>query len=138
MVGPRGNEFVVDESDLPILSVTYPEHANEESLDAVWAEFVRVTGENRRIAFLLDVRPTNPIAVSARLRRYNADLHERFKNDLAKSTVCEARVVSSSLVRGLIIAFDWIKGDGLWPCNTFTSMAEARAWCHERLAEREH
>ncbi|MGE0791114.1 MAG: STAS/SEC14 domain-containing protein [Sandaracinaceae bacterium] len=124
----------VDESRLPVLLVTYPEHPSPEMLDELWERYRAIARANERVAYLIDMRALHPMNAGANVRRRAADLYRRHRHELGRSAVCEARVVSSGLIRGILVAFDWIKGEGLWPCATFTTFDEAEAWIEERLA----
>lgn len=126
----------VDESELPILKVRYPRIGGIEELEEVFATYRRVARENERVAYLLDMRQWSPLGQGAELRKRAAALYAENVDALARSAVCEARVVSNPIVRGVLTAFDWIKGDACWPCRTFTDMDAARRWVEEQLAAR--
>lgn len=129
---PKG---LLDESNLPILEVNYPVQATAETLDFLFEAYRRVGRENAQVAYLIDMRSLSLTSTSAPMRRHAAALHARYCNELAKSAVCEARVVSSPMMRGVLVAFDWIKGEGLWPCETFATREEAVAWIGKQLAK---
>ena len=124
----------LDESMLPILVVVYPKDPTLEMVDVLFDNYRRLARENDQLAYLLDMRFLDMSSAGASARRHAAELHARYRRELARSSVCEARVVSSALMRGVLIAFDWIKGEGLWPCETFATREEAIAWIHQKLA----
>ncbi|MCA9609739.1 MAG: hypothetical protein KC619_29275 [Myxococcales bacterium] len=124
---------MIDESELPILKVHYPMNGTPAQFVAVWDEYCRVARANDRVVYLLDMRYASPMSAPAKVRRLAADLYQKYRHVLAPSAVCEARIVSNELIRGAITAFDWIKGDHLWPCRTFTDEAQARAWVEAQL-----
>jgi hypothetical protein len=124
----------LDESLLPILVVTYPKDMTIEMLDALFANYLRLARERDQLAYVVDMRFLDLSLVGASGRRHAAELHARHRKELARSSVCEARVVSSPLMRGVLTAFDWIKGEGLWPCETFATREEAVAWINQKLA----
>ncbi|MEO0321352.1 MAG: hypothetical protein AAF447_00205 [Myxococcota bacterium] len=125
---------LLDESVLPVLLVTYPEDGDEEDLTALFAAYRRIAAAHPRVAYLVDMRRLNPREQTAAKRRHAGRLYAEHADALAVSAVCEARLVSNSLVRGIVVAFDWIKGDQRWPCRTFTDPEAARAWIDEQLA----
>ena len=128
---PKGT---FDESKLPIVEFVYPVQATPDILDLLFEQYRRVARENAQVAYLIDMRKLSLTSTSAPVRRHAAELHARFATELARSSVCEARVVSSPLMRGVLVAFDWLKGDGLWPCETFATREEALAWIAKQLA----
>ena len=125
---------ILDESNLPILEVIYPAQATPETLDLLFEAYRRVGRENAQVAYLIDMRLLSLTSTTAPARRHAAALHARYCNELAKTAVCEARVVSSPMMRGVLVAFDWLKGEGLWPCETFATRQEAVAWIGKLLA----
>lgn len=127
------DEWSFDESELPILLVRYPREGGIGALEAAFEVYREVSRRSERVAYLLDMRRYDPIGQSAQTRRRAGELYERHAEELAKTAVCEARVVSNPVVKGVLVAFDWIKGDSLWPCRNFTDMDEARAWIAEQL-----
>ncbi len=130
----RSVHLRIDESELPILVVRYPAAGTLEDLEAAWDVYRRVAAENDRVAYLIDMREFNPASQTAATRKRAGELHALYSAELAPSAVCEARVVSNRLVQGILVAFDWIKGDALWPCRNFSDMTDARLWIDEQLA----
>ena len=124
----------LDESKLPILMIVYPADPTPEMLDVLFENYRRIARENDRFAYLIDMRFLDLSFAGAAVRRHAAELHARYRHELARSSVCEARVVGSPLMRGVLVAFDWIKGEGLWPCETFASREEAVAWIEGKLS----
>ena len=100
----------------------------------LFGAYRRLAAENARVAYLIDMRRMDPTRQSAKQRRRAGELYAEHADALARSTVCEARLVSNALVRGILVAFDWIKGDHRWPCRNFTDPEAARAWIDEQLA----
>lgn len=126
----------IDESMLPILMVVYPKDPTPEMLERLFENYLRITRAHPQVAYLIDMRFLDLSRASAPVRRRAGELHARHREALARSSVCEARVVSSTLMRGVLVAFDWIKGEGLWPCETFATREEALAWIGKQLSSK--
>ena len=85
-----------------------------------------------RLAYLIDMRRFDPLRAPASKRRHAAEVFKANVHKLRHVTVCEARVVSSELTRGVLTAFDWLTGTK-WPCATFTSRENAERWVERRV-----
>ncbi len=89
-------------------------------------------------AVLIDLRDVDPFAVGAARRRKVAEEAERRRDGLERTLVAEARLVSTSLVRAMMTAFDWLLPQPFrHPICNFSSMAEAEDWLQDQLAIRE-
>lgn len=124
--------FVLDDSAAPIVRVTYPEHVTTGGYERLFDDYVALCARHPRIAWLVDMRDFNPLMVSAPVRKTAAEVFERARAPLLRSTVCEARVVSSTAMRGVLMAFDWVTGSK-WPVKNVDSVGAAEVWIARQL-----
>ncbi len=134
----RVGEFRVDTKDLPLVYVHYPEEVGSDAaIERLWERYLELAESHSRLVFLIDMRDVHLRAAAASRRKRMGELYQQHVGRLARSCVGEARVVSSTLLRGVLTAFDWIKGESRWPCATFESEVEARMWLRARLLDAE-
>ncbi|HEY1098550.1 MAG TPA: hypothetical protein VGF99_06465 [Myxococcota bacterium] len=126
-------EFQLDLSGLPVVVVGYPDRVSVDEYRALFTRYRDLCREHSRIAWLIDFRRYNPVLVTPDVRRAAADCFAEFKEDLLRSTVCEARVVDSVAARGVLIGFDWLTGTK-WPTKNFGRRESAERWCADMLA----
>jgi len=69
---------------------------------------------------------------NATLRAAAAEVFARHQDVLKSVTICEARVASDRLTRGVLTAFDWLTGSP-WPRATFGKVRDAEEWIGARL-----
>lgn len=130
-----GARIVVSHARLPIVDVTYPPNVSVETFRESFCEYAKLAGLKRPLGYLLDMRRFNPLFAPAAVRKSAAEVFHEFAPVLKPVSVCEARVVTSELTRGIITAFDWLSGTK-WPCATFTDLEKAHQWVVARLRER--
>ena len=128
--------FIVRAGRLPIVEVVYPAAFVTSEYRELFERYAQLSLEHRRLAYLVDLRGFKPLNASAAHRKIGADIFNEFAPVLVPATVCEARIVTDQLTRGIVTAFDWLTGSK-WPCRTFTSPSEAEAWVREQLATNE-
>jgi uncharacterized protein YbbC (DUF1343 family) len=126
--------FVVRTHRLPIVGVEFPSFFDEAQYRELFARYRSLSLEHGRIAYIIDMRKFNPLKASAALRKQAAEVFNENVSHLVTATVCEARIVSDQLTRGVVTAFDWLTGTK-WPCRTFTSPSEAEDWVQKQLAD---
>jgi hypothetical protein len=124
--------FQVDETRWPIIRVTFPSIVTLEAYRGVFRQYVTFSKRGERIGYLIDMRQFNPLTASAAMRKGAAEVFAENRDALVKATVCEGRVVASSLTSGVLTAFDWLTGQK-WPCANFTSMDEAARWVEKQM-----
>ncbi|MEL6547020.1 MAG: STAS/SEC14 domain-containing protein [Myxococcota bacterium] len=127
------NDFLYDLSALPIVFVRYPKEASLEAIEQAFEFYVELSQKHRRVAYLFDLRDFNPVTASAKLRRAFADHYEANRSVIEPATVAEALVHSSTLVRGIVTAVNWLTVRA-YPQRQFTDMDKARDWLLDQLA----
>jgi hypothetical protein len=127
--------IVVSHARLPIVDVTYPANVSVESFRESFHEYAKLAELKRPLGYLLDMCRFNPVLAPAAVRKSAAEVFHEFAPVLTPVSVCEARVVTSELTRGILTAFDWLSGTK-WPCATFTDLEKAYQWVAARLRER--
>jgi len=126
------NDFEIDESQRPIIVVTFPAMVSPEAYKELFRQYVSISNRGEKVGYVIDMRRFNPIAAPAAMRRLAAETFAAARPHLVKVTVCEARVVSSAITRGVLTAFDWLTGSK-WPCRNSTSMSDADRWVREQM-----
>jgi hypothetical protein len=123
----------IDDERVPLIVVTYPDFITPDDYRNAFIRFRELSTRHPRLAYLIDFRNFDPVRSPAPLRRVAGEIFAEFRNSLARTTVCEARVVLSPLSRGILTAFDWIT-PYKWPCANFPTFEEAHRWIERQLA----
>lgn len=124
--------FRIDESGAPVIRVTFPDVVTLPAYERLFDEYMRLCDLYPRVAWLIDMRTFNPVTAPAPIRKAAADVFARSRDRLVQSTVCEARVVESAGVRGVLMAFDWLTGSK-WPVRNVATVKDAEVWVAEQL-----
>ncbi len=131
----RAEGFEVDTREWPIVAVRYPKEPTPDGYLALFKHYAELAQRGDSIAWLVDMRDFNPVTAPASLRKGASLVFDEYRDVLTAATLCEARVMTSALARGVVTAFDWLTGNK-WPCVNFANLDEARAWVEERCAKR--
>jgi hypothetical protein len=123
----------LDAAEAPLILVTYPAVASIESVNALFAGFRRIAAEHGRVGWVVDMREFNPLSAPAPIRKAFADEYERCRRIIESATVCEARIFTSPMVRGIVTAVDWLL-NRKYPMKTFAELEPAKAWVRGQLA----
>ncbi|APR87735.1 hypothetical protein A7982_13084 [Minicystis rosea] len=126
------HDFQFDESQRPIIVVTFPHTITAETCRGLYDRLVALSRRGTKIGYLCDLRKFNPLTSNAALRKLAADTFLEKRHLLARVTVCEARVIEGAISRGFITAYDWMTGTK-WPCANFGTMHEAERWVRAQL-----
>jgi hypothetical protein len=121
---------------MPIVEVAYPEQFADDEFHAYLAQLCALAEAHRPIAYIIDLRQFDPLGAPAKRRQLAAAAFNQCAPKLMATTVCEARIVTDRLTRGIVTAFDWFTGTK-WPCATFVSELEANAWVTRHLLARD-
>lgn len=124
--------FRIDESTAPVIRVIFPDVVTLPAYEKLFDEYMRLCDLYPRVGWLIDMRSFNPVTAPAPIRKAAADVFARGRAKLLQSTVCEARVVESAAVRGVLMAFDWLTGSK-WPVKNVATVKDAEAWIAEQL-----
>ena len=124
--------FRIDESDAPVIRVIFPDVVTLPAYERLFDEYMRLCDLHWRVGWLIDMRTFNPVMAPAPIRKAAADVFARSRDKLLQSTVCEARVVGSAGVRGVLMAFDWLTGSK-WPVKNVATVKDAELWIGEQL-----
>jgi hypothetical protein len=124
--------FVIRDDKLPIIHVEFPPCFEEREYEQLFERYVALSALHTRVAYLIDMRRFDPLCAPASKRRHAVAVFRANVHRLRAVTVCEARVVSSELTRGILTAFDWLTGTK-WPCASFTSADDAQRWIDRRI-----
>ncbi|MCA9627872.1 MAG: hypothetical protein KC766_09405 [Myxococcales bacterium] len=127
-----GGGFAVDSREAPLVVVTFPTEASTPQYELLFEHYAELCQKHSRIAWLIEFRGFDPVKAPASVRRQSAQIFARHRERLQRSTVCEARVVESTVSRGVLTAFDWLTGSK-WPTRQFASFSEAAAWARKML-----
>jgi hypothetical protein len=122
----------VDESRWPLVVIRWPTTAvTDDHVTAFLASSRVHLARCERFASLHDgVRATG---LDGKQRKRMADHVREHHDALARYHVAAAIVASSSLIRGVITAVNWVAPPP-FPQHTFAASADAEAWLVEMLA----
>ncbi len=122
----------VDDGHMPLVVETYPEAFSQEEYEALFERYAELCRQHDRIAWLIDFQRFDPVRAPPDLRRAAANVFAQYRDQLLRSTVCEARMVQNTASWGILTAFDWLTGKK-WPTRNFATLASAELWVQERL-----
>lgn len=127
-------QIQIDDTQAPIVVITYPRVGSIEIIPAAMERFREVCIKHKRVAFLVDMRAFNPITAPPKTRAKFSELYNANRSVWNAHLICEARVVPSRIVQGIIIAVDWLTTPA-YPTKTFVAMTDAYAFVREHLAK---
>lgn len=121
-----------DTTRFPLVGIELPVSVTVEDQRSLFDQCVALAARGERYGYVVDMRKTNPFAISASARQEAARLAGE-KIDLRRAaTICEARVIEHPLMRGIAVAFDWAVGHH-WPTATFATVAQAEEWVMAKI-----
>lgn len=111
-----------------VLHIRYPETITLPDVAdfyACWDPFI-LEGPH---AALIDMRAINPLLISPAIRRAAIEEVESRRMLFNAMLLAEARVISGTVARGVVTAFDWVANRG-WkrPLANFDTMERAEAF----------
>lgn len=125
-----------DTSRWPLVVIRYGPHMDEEASHHLYTTWDALLARGPH-ATLIDLRATNPLLLSAKVRKTAADAVEARRPIFEKQLVAEARCVSSAIMRNVVTAFDWMVGNTFArPLKNFSNYAESEAWLEAELQKR--
>lgn len=130
----RMSEIAVDESRAPIILATFPPEGTIADYEKALARYVEIARRGQRVGWLIDMRNFNPLTAPAAVRKAAAEMAARAAPVIKTVSAGEARVVTSTLVRGVSTAFTWLTTTH-WPVAHFNTMADGEAWLRAQLAK---
>lgn len=128
----EGHGYVIETAEWPLIVVRFPRHFERKIMIGyrwLFEQYAELAEEAKdgELAWLIDFRIANPLAIGARTRSEASQVFDRYADVLRRVSRCEARVVANPFARGVLTAFDWLTKDK-WPCANFRSETEARSW----------
>ncbi len=106
----------------------YPRSPTLEGIQWLFTRIAELADRGEKLAWWVDLSATNGAEISALQRRAGAEVYAAHRARLGRVSICEARVVRGHVMQMVATAFDWIAPRD-WPCQNFTSAADALAFC---------
>ena len=122
----------VDSSRLPLVDIAFAGAITPVDCRQLFDALNEVCAPGVRLATIVDFRELDAFAVTAPIRQALARAFFDGIDQRRASTVCEARIVTNALTRGMLVAFDWVTG-AKWPCASFPTREQAVAWVSEQM-----
>jgi stage II sporulation SpoAA-like protein len=126
---PQPGSIAISHPLWPIVQVRYQGDVTAEMFEAASLRFVELVeqamAEGRGVAWLTDLSSYNP--ATPLLRQGLAKVIIRYRDQIGRGTLAEARVTQSAVVRGILTAIAWLAPQP-WPIRVFESESEAIAW----------
>lgn len=119
--------FIVDDSKFPLVFVVYPASVLPGALES-FEKDLRAVYQRGPLAVIVDVSAVNPTTVSALDRKELASRMDSVTRDFPNTIISEAVVFSSTIIRGMYMAYNWVKQDKSYPSKSFSSVEQARVW----------
>ena len=126
------SEYEFDTSRLPIIVVTLPARLTLDVVHRAFDRFAELGTKHSRIAWVNDCRSLDAFSAPPVIRKAIALRYQKNRPKIARSTVCECRVFSSSVAYGFSTAIDWLTSSD-WPRANFMDMVTAEKWADEKL-----
>jgi hypothetical protein len=124
----------IDLARWPIVLVEWPEQLSIADMEEYFARLARLC-ENKRFAIVLDATRSDPLKYPAAHRKRLSELATQHKPLLARACICQAFVITSPLVRGILTALHWfVRAD--WPQEFFSSRDNALRWVRRHTTQR--
>ena len=118
----------------PIWIVRYSSGLTIEDYRDYLDEFRSLSKPGQRLALIADFTYYNPIGASAALRGKIAETLEGQMSFFEERMLCEVRVCSNPIMRGIITVFDYMTNLP-WPCSNVSSGHVAELWARAQLAK---
>ena len=118
----------------PVCLLTYPETIEVEDVSRMFVDVRRFCGGRRDCALLIDMRAFDAMSVGRKKRQEIARNMSSSLKEHGDFFVCEARIVSSTLVRGFMTVFDW-SAPMDWPQRNFGNCRVAEQWICAELTK---
>jgi hypothetical protein len=123
----------LDGSKFPLVRITLPANPTEEDTVAVYRDYDVLLARGRHV-LLVDLRELNPLFGGARARQVTLREVESRQPLFDKLLIAEARIVSGSIVRGIVTAFEWMrKRPRAYPLEVLEDEKEGLRWLNEKL-----
>jgi hypothetical protein len=124
----------VDDSEAPLFVFTYPSTATLDEIKRVFTLYDDYARAHRNIVWVVDLRLLNPLTMPPSQRKAFAEEFERHRQVIESATIGEARVVSSSILQGIVTAVDWLT-NRKYPVKNFTDLDSAKTWGRKLIAK---
>ncbi len=121
-----------DTTRFPLVVIELPVSPTIEAHRALFDQCNALAARGERYGYVVDMRKTNPFAISASSRQEAARMASEKIDVRRAATICEARVIEHPLMRGITVAFDWAVGHH-WPTATFATLAQAEEWVTSKI-----
>lgn len=122
----------IDDSCAPLVFVVYEREVDERDYVGAMARYRELSEQHARVGYVIDFRRFDPVFASPIMRSKAARVFADNVAVLARSTVCEARIVANPVSRGVLVAFDWITPPK-WPTENVGTAEEALAFVRRYL-----
>ena len=124
----------LDGSKFPLVRITLPPNPTEGDTVEVYCAYDTLLARGRHV-LLVDLRKLNPLFGHARARQVTLREVEARMHVFDKMLIAEARVVSGSVVRGIVTAFEWMRRrPRSFPLEVMEDEKAALRWLDEKLA----
>lgn len=127
-------EISIDYRRAPLIVVTFPRIITTAQVHDLFERYTLVAQRHRRVGYVFDVTHLDLLASPGEIRGAFSDAFSAHFEVLQRSTVCEARVSRSTLLRAALNAFDMLRTQK-WPCAAFATVDEGVSWAWDRMAE---
>ena len=125
---PPGKRFGFDGSEFPLVRLTCPSRPNPADLAAYYRVYDEIWPRGPHV-LLVDIRRLNPLFAGAAPRRALMKEVAQRQPLVGKLLVAEARMVSGTVVRGIVTAFEWLRpSPRTAPLYTCENEVEAFHW----------
>jgi len=125
------SEITVDVSQPPFCVIRHPNQHHAEDFEELFERLKKMVPPGSRWAVLVDLERTAPVA-TAGVRDAVSEAILKNIDFISEFTVCEARVTSRPLMRGVLTVIDWVTPRP-WPVKNFGSGVVAENWLRARL-----
>ncbi len=126
----------LDQSDMPLIRLTYPPNATDEEISDFYNQLIRwYHTVDSGVAWVIDCSSVK--RATPRQRKIISESEKQMVSQTAQYNVGTAIIISNSLVRGFVTAVYWISGPK-YPYKFFSDIEEATHWANQKLVEAKH
>lgn len=126
------SEIFIDISRPPFCIIRHPTDFTPDDFQQLFASLREKLAKDREYAVVVDLRLTSPSMGGSENREAASAAILENVDFLKDITICEARLVSGPMVRGILTVLDWITPRP-WPVRNFGNATVAENWSRSRL-----
>ena len=126
-------QFIIDASEFPLVRITYPAEASYDEIDQYRDQLLALHRERGSFYAICDI---NAVSVTKASAKHRAKMSEAIDSVAGQGVLLAETVVADGAPRrGLVKAYEWIRGSKHHPFKCVKSVEEAEAFIAQLRAQ---